>query len=59
MQAKRNEFEAGFALLKIPTSNEPKGRHHAGSAEMFKRASVLADSNVGYAANSFETNAKR
>lgn len=59
MQAKRNEFEAGFELLKIPFTNEPKRHDQTGSAEMFKRASVLTDSNVGYAANSFQTNLKR
>jgi hypothetical protein len=59
MQTKQIDIEAGFALLKLPFSNEPQRPNLKGSAELFKRASVLTDSNVCYAANSYETNAKR
>jgi len=59
MQANRIDFEAGFALLKIPYSQKPQERTSSGSADTFKRASVLTDSNVSYAVNSFETNGKR
>lgn len=59
MQTKRIDIEAGFALLKLPFPNEPQRRSFNSSAELFKRASVLTDSNVCYAANSYETNVKR
>lgn len=59
MHADRIDFEAGFALLNIPYSQKPQERTLSGSADTFKRASVLTDSNVSYAVNSFETNDKR
>lgn len=59
MQANRIDFEAGFSLLKIPFSNRPLEQPLKGSADTFKRASVLTDANVSYAMNSHETNAKR
>lgn len=59
MQNARTNFEAGFALLKIPYSQTPCQQVPPGTAEMFKKASVLQDSNVAYAVNAFETVAKR
>lgn len=59
MQNARTNFEAGFALLKIPFSQTPYQQVQPGTADMFKKASVLQDSNVGYAMNAHETNVKR
>ncbi|ARA80210.1 hypothetical protein ACDH60_25215 [Pseudomonas ficuserectae] len=49
-QTNRTNFEAGFALLKIPFASETHAAPNPGSADMFKRASVLTESNTKYAA---------
>lgn len=50
MTTNRTDFEAGFALLKIPFASEQHAAPNPGSADMFKRASVLTESNTKYAA---------
>lgn len=59
MQTNRIDFESGFALLKIPYGQRPAEPTPIGSSAMFKRVSVLTESNVSYAVKSFETNVKR
>lgn len=59
MQNALNRFEAGFALLQIPFNQDPQAPFPRESAEAFKRASVLTDSNVSYAASTVVRSEKR
>ena len=49
MQAKRNDYAAGYALFRLPEEREPRWDQ---SPVHFKKVSLLTEVNVSYSANS-------